>query len=74
MQLDFSALVPSLIVAVIGWLIRNTFKSFGDKLDKIAEDVHGVKAVQVDDGNRITALETVVEGWHPLRRRTDTPA
>ncbi len=73
MTVDFTSLLPTLIVGIIGWLIRNAFKTFGEQLKTAVEEISKVKDVQVFDGNRITALETSVEGWHPLRRKTDHP-
>lgn len=70
MQLDFTALLPVAVMGVIGWLIRNTFKEWGTKLDGAVQEIRQIKD---DHGNRLTALETVVEGWHPLRRKSDPP-
>lgn len=70
MQVDFTALLPSLIVALIGWLIRLAFKEWGTKLDVAVKEI---REIRDEHGNRLTALETVVEGWHPLRRKSDKP-
>lgn len=34
-MIDFTALLPSAIVAIIGFLIRHAFKSFAEKLDGV---------------------------------------
>lgn len=39
MTADFTALLPTIIVAIIGWLIRQAFKSFEDKLTTVAATV-----------------------------------
>lgn len=65
MTLDFASLAPTVVVALIGWLIRQSLKGFNEKLDLVVSDVRGLRDDQERDGNRITALETVAE----LRRR-----
>lgn len=65
MNFDLAAVAPTVVVALIGWLIRQSFSRFSDKLDLVVSDVKGLRDDQERDGNRITALETVAE----LRRR-----
>lgn len=53
MTLDFTSLMPTVVVAVIGFLIRHSFKQFSDKLDHLVE-------AQQDHDSRITAVETFI--------------
>jgi hypothetical protein len=39
MTVDFSSVLPTVIVAIIGFLIRQSFKSFEDKLDSVVQQV-----------------------------------
>ena len=70
-SIDLLALLPSLITAGIGLLIKMTFKSWGDKLDKAVTDIAEIKE---EHGNRLTAVETLIQGWPPVRRKTDRPS
>lgn len=67
-MIDFAAIAPTVAVALIGWLIRQSFKGFSDKLDLVVLDVKGLRDDQEKDGNRITALEAIAE----FRRRGRT--
>lgn len=69
MQIDLAQLLGPVVMAVIGWLIRLAFKSFGDKIEGLDHKMSRMFEIQADDGNRITALETAVHGWKPRRRR-----
>jgi len=55
MNIDLTALLPSLLVGGIGLLIRLTFKTFGDKLDKVVTEVERMRE---EHGNRLTRVET----------------
>ena len=61
MTVDFQALLPTIIVAIIGFLIRHSFKEFGDKLVSIANDVKDVREEQQEQGERVTVVETVLK-------------
>lgn len=71
LQVDFSTLLAPGVVGIMAWLIRGTFRQFGEKLDSVVADVKEGRMVQDGHGNRLTALETAVSGWHPVRRKTD---
>lgn len=61
MTVDLSNMLPTIIVAVIGFLIRHAFKEFGDKLVSIANDVKDVREAQQEQGERVTVVETVLK-------------
>lgn len=54
MTVDFGSIMPTAIIAVIGFLIRHSFQEFGRKLDKIVD-------TQEKHDSRITAVETVLK-------------
>lgn len=61
MTVDFSAILPTIIVAIIGFLIRHSFKEFGDKLASIVADVKDVREEQYEQGERVAVVETVLK-------------
>jgi hypothetical protein len=63
-QIDVTQLIGPAIMGIIGWLIRNTFKSFEEKLDGVVTEVHDMRDKQVLDGERIAKLEARWSGFH----------
>lgn len=67
---DFIMLGLTVVFAVIGWLVRQQFATFSQQL---SDAVSQVQEIKDDHGNRITALETTVQGFKPRgRRKEDT--
>lgn len=54
MTVDFSTILPTVVVAIIGFLIRHSFVEFGKKLDRLVDK-------QEEHDSRITAVETVLK-------------
>lgn len=54
MTVDLSNMLPTIVVAIIGFLIRHSFVRFEKKLDTLLE-------VQGEHDSRITAVETALK-------------
>jgi len=63
-QIDLISVLPSILVALVGWLVSRSVKEVDRKLEK-----YGTKTE--DHGDRLIALETYVTGYPPTRRKTD---
>ncbi len=60
MSADFTALLPAIIVAIIGFLIRHSFAQFSDHLDTITSDIKEVKELIQHHDSRLSSVETAL--------------
>lgn len=51
MTVDFGNVMPTVIIAIIGWLIRQSFKSFEEKLNGVVTTVQKLEE-RVESGER----------------------
>lgn len=59
-MVDLASVLPTVIVAVIGFLIRQMFQSFGASLKRLEHKMDEMVAYQHEQESRITALETAL--------------
>lgn len=60
MTVDFTSLMPTIIVAIIGWLIRNAFQDFKETLGKISAQVTKLDDRQDKHEHDLTVLKTIL--------------